>query len=325
MLIFKNLVLGLIYLFAAMYGNSFAQEKPYPNKNIRLVVPYPPGGSTDNLARVIAARWAENLKQSVVIDNRGGAGGNIGVDVVAKAAADGYTVGLFDTAFVVNPSLYKKLPFDTLKDFDSVMFVAVGPAVLVVNPSFGVTSIKELISKVQAQPGKFAYASAGSGTAIHLAGEMLKSSQRLQLTHVPYKGAGPAIADVVAGHVPMMFAQPGTVLGFIQQGKLLALGMTGDRRWQGMSRVPTFSESGFSGMESSSSWYVMVPTGTPRAVINLLSASLKKTLAMDEIRDKLSDMAYLTVGADPEHSYELLKLEIDRWSSAVKASGASVD
>jgi tripartite-type tricarboxylate transporter receptor subunit TctC len=154
---------------------------------------------------------------------------------------------------------------------------------------------------------------------------MLKSSQRLQLTHVPYKGGGPAIADVVAGHVTMLFAQPGTVLGFIQQGKLLAIGMTGEKRWQGLPRVPTFAESGYSGMESSSSWHVMVPTGTPRAVINLLSTSLKKTLLADDIRDKLTEMGYLTTLSDPEYSYELLKLEIIRWSSAVKASGASID
>jgi len=324
-MLLKNLVLGLIYLIVSMHGTTIAQEKLYPNKAIRLVVPYPPGGSTDNLARVISNRWGENLKQSIVIENRGGASGNIGVDVVAKSSNDGYTIGLFDTAFVINPSLFKKLPFDTLKDFDSVMFVAVGPVVLVVNPTFGVTSMKELINKVQAQPGIFSFASAGSGTAMHLAGEMLKSSQRVQLMHVPYKGGGPAIADVVAGHVTMLFSQPGSVLGLIQQGKLVAIGMSGDKRWQGLPRVPTFTESGYSGMKVNSSWQVMVPTGTSRAVINLLSTSLKKTLLMDDIRDKLTEMGYLIISSDPEYSYELLKLELDSWSSAVKASGASID
>jgi tripartite-type tricarboxylate transporter receptor subunit TctC len=324
-MLLKNLVLGLIYLIVSMHGTTIAQEKLYPNKAIRLVVPYPPGGSTDNLARVISNRWGENLKQSIVIENRGGASGNIGVDVVAKSSNDGYTIGLFDTAFVINPSLFKKLPFDTLKDFDSVMFVAVGPVVLVVNPTFGVTSMKELINKVQAQPGIFSFASAGSGTAMHLAGEMLKSSQRVQLMHVPYKGGGPAIADVVAGHVTMLFSQPGSVLGLIQQGKLVAIGMSGDKRWQGLPRVPTFTESGYSGMKVNSSWQVMVPTGTSRAVINLLSTSLKKTLLMDDIRDKLTEMGYLIISSDPENSYELLKLELDSWSSAVKASGASID
>ena len=324
-MLLKNLVLGLIYLIVSMHGTTIAQEKLYPNKAIRLVVPYPPGGSTDNLARVISNRWGENLKQSIVIENRGGASGNIGVDVVAKSSNDGYTIGLFDTAFVINPSLFKKLPFDTLKDFDSVMFVAVGPVVLVVNPTFGVTSMKELINKVQSQPGIFSFASAGSGTAMHLAGEMLKSSQRVQLMHVPYKGGGPAIADVVAGHVTMLFSQPGSVLGLIQQGKLVAIGMSGDKRWQGLPRVPTFTESGYSGMKVNSSWQVMVPTGTSRAVINLLSTSLKKTLLMDDIRDKLTEMGYLTTLSDPEYSYELLKLELDSWSSAVKASGASID
>jgi tripartite-type tricarboxylate transporter receptor subunit TctC len=311
-------------LLAGAGQPAYAQDA-YPNRPVRLVVPYPPGGSTDNLARVIAPRWAEFLGQSIVIENRGGAGGNIGVDAVAKAAPDGYTVGLFDTAFVVNPTLYAKLPFDTLKDFSAVMFVATGPAVLVVHPSVPVRTVKDLVALAKARPGSLAYASAGSGTAIHLAGEMLKTAAGLDILHVPYKGAGPAIIDVLSGQVPMMFAQPGTVIGHTSTGKLRTIAMTGDRRWPGMSAVPTFAESGLAGMDSSSSWHVMVPAAAPRTAITSLHASLGKALALPEVSTRLGELAYLLVAADPDRSAVLMRSEIERWGKAVKASGARIE
>jgi len=309
-------------LFAAAPATA---QDAYPNKPVRLVVPFPPGGSTDNLARVLVTRWSEQLGQTLLVENRGGAGGNVGVEVVARAAPDGYTVGLFDTAFVVNPTLYAKLPFDTLRDFAPVMFVATGPAVLVVHPSVPATTVKEMIALARSKPGALSYASAGSGTAIHLAAEMFKVAARLDIVHVPYKGAGPAIVDVVAGHVPLMFAQPGTVLGFVNQGKLRAIAMTGDRRWNGMANVPTFAETGLAGVDSSSSWHVMVPAATGKAPIATLHGSLARTLALPEIRDRLAELAYLIVAADPEKSAVMQRQEIERWGRVVKSSGARVD
>jgi tripartite-type tricarboxylate transporter receptor subunit TctC len=305
-------------------GPVMAQDG-YPVRPVRLVVPFPPGGSTDNLARVIVPRWAEALGQPITIENRGGAGGNIGVESVARAAPDGYTVGLFDTAFTINPTLYARLPFDTRRDFTAVMFVASGPAVLVVHPSLPVKSVKDLVALARSKPGAMSYASAGSGTAIHLAAEMFKVSAGVDLVHVPYKGGGPATIDVVGGQVPMMFAQPGTVIGFTGSGKLRPLAMTGDRRWPGMPDVPTFAESGITGMETSSSWHVMVPAAVPRTVVNTLNASLRKTLALPEIAARLAELAYLPVAADPERSATLLATEIERWGRAVKASGARVE
>jgi len=308
----------------APVGVVCAQDA-YPNRPIRLVVPFPPGGSTDNLARVIVPRWAEALGQPMTIENRGGAGGNIGVESVARAVPDGYTVGLFDTAFTINPTLYARLPFDTRKDFTAVMFVASGPAVLVVHPSLPVKTVKDLVALARSRPGAMSYASAGSGTAIHLAAEMFKVAAGIDLVHVPYKGGGPATIDVVGGQVPLMFAQPGTVIGFTGSGKLRPLAMTGDRRWPGMPDVPTFTESGIGGMETSSSWHVMVPAAAPRAAVNTLNASLRKTLALPEIAGRLAELAYLPVAADPERSAAMLATEIERWGRAVKASGARVE
>ena len=303
---------------------AYAQDA-YPNRPVRLVVPFPPGGSTDNLARVIVPRWAEHLGQSILIENRGGAGGNIGVEAVARAAPDGYTVGLFDTAFVVNPTLYAKLPFDTLKDFAAVMFVATGPAVLVVHPSVPARTVKDLVALAKAKPGALAYASAGSGTAIHLAGEMFKVAAGIDILHVPYKGAGPAIIDVLSGQVPMMFAQPGTVIGHTASGKLRTIALTGDRRWPGLAAEPTVAEGGLAGMDSSSSWHVMVPAATPRTVIATLHGSLGKALAAADVSARLGELAYLLVAADPDRSSVLQRAEIERWGRAVKASGTRVE
>ena len=309
----------------AMGGGAIAQEKPYPNKSIRWVVPYPPGGSTDNLARVLATRWGENLKQSVVIDNRGGAGGNIGVEVVAKSTADGYTVGLFDTAFVVNPSLYKKLPFDTLKDFDSVMFVAVGPAVLVVNPTLGVSTIKDLVLKVQSQPGKFAYASAGSGTAIHLAGEMFKSSQKLQITHVPYKGAGPAGTALLSGETDFMFSNVASAINYVKSGKLRALAVTSAKRSPALPDVPTMAEAGFKGQEADTLQGVFVPAGTSKAIVNRIAADIKRLIAQPETAKRVQELGFDIVASTPEEFAAQVKTEVEKWGKVIKASGLKAE
>lgn len=303
---------------------GWAQDA-YPSRPVRLVVPFPPGGSTDNLARVVVPRLIPILQQQVIIDNRGGAASNIGTDLVAKAAPDGYTVGLFDTAFVINPTLYAKLPFDPLRDFRAVMVVAAGPSVLVVHPSLGVFTVKELVALAKAKPGALTFASAGAGTAIHLLGEMLKAAAGIDLLHVPYKGAGPAITDVVAGQVHMMFAQPGTVLGQVSANRMRAIAMNGDQRWSGMPNVPTFAEGGVPGMEVSSVWQVMVPAATPAAVIAVLHSALQRAIAAPEIRDRLAELCYFIVAADPEKSAAIIRGDIEKWGRAVKASGARAE
>lgn len=300
-------------------------QDAYPSRPVRLIVPFPPGGSTDNLARVVVPRLAPVLQQQVVIDNRGGAASNIGTDIVAKAVPDGYTIGLFDTAFVINPTLYAKLPFDALRDFRAVMVIATGPSVLVVHPSLGVATVKELIALAKAKPGALTFASAGAGTAIHLSGEMLKVAAGINLLHVPYKGAGPAITDVVAGQVHMMFAQPGTVLGQVSANRMRAIAMNGEQRWSGMPNVPTFAEAGVAGMETSSIWQVMVPAATPAAVVTTLHLALQKAMAAPEIRDRLAELGYVVVAADSAKSAAIIRAYIEQWGRAVKASGARAE
>jgi len=302
-----------------------AAQDAYPSKPIRLLVPYPPGGTGDTTARVLVPKWSEMIGQQIVIENRGGAGSNIGVDAVAKSAPDGYMVGFFDSAFTVNPSLYAKLPYDPIRDFAPVMLVSRGPTVLVVNPQLAAKDLAELIAAARSKPGALSYASAGSGTAIHLAAEMLKTVAGIDLVHVPYKGAGPAVQDVVAGQVPMMFALPGTVRGHISSGRMRPIAITGERRFAGLPDVPTFAESGWPAMQADIIIEVMVPARTPAAVIRVLYESLSKTLALPDVRARLQDLAMEPVGADPQRTGEILRAEMEKWAKVVKASGARVE
>lgn len=317
-------VLRILLFVMLTGGGAFAQDG-YPSKPVRMIVPYPPGGVGDTTARMLAPKWIEQLGQQLVIENRPGAASNIGADAVAKAAPDGYTIGFFDSAFVVNPSLYARLPFDPIADFVPIMVVARGPMVLVVNPNTPAGSVGELIAMAKAKPGAMSYASAGSGTAIHLAAELLKTATGTQIVHVPYKGAGPAVLGVVAGEVPMMFGLPGTVRGQISGGKLRALAITGERRFAGMPNVPTFVEAGFKGVDASLILIMAAPAKTPRPIIDKLYETLHKTVTAPETRDKLLDVALVVIGADPQQSAKLLQDERELWARVVKASGAKVE
>lgn len=319
-----HLTLRILLLAILFCGQSLAQDG-YPSKPVRMIVPYPPGGVGDTTARMLTPKWIEQLGQQIVVENRPGAASNIGADAVAKAAPDGYTIGFFDSAFVVNPSLYAKLPYDPVADFAPVMVVARGPMVLVVNPNTPVNNVGELIAMAKAKPGAMSYASAGSGTAIHLAAEMLKTETAAQIVHVPYKGAGPAVLGVVAGEVPMMFGLPGTVRGQISAGKLRALAITGERRFAGMPEVPTFAEAGFRGIDASLILILAAPAKTPRPIIDKLYDSLNKTVMTPEVRDKLLGVALVVIGTDPQQSAKLLHDERELWARVVKASGARVE
>lgn len=312
-------------LFAVVLGVPAHAQEVYPAKPIRLIVPYPPGGVGDTTARMLTPKWIDLLGQQIVVENRPGAASNIGVDAVAKAAPDGYTIGFFDSAFVVNPSLYAKLPYDPVGDFAPIMVVARGPMVLVVNPNTPANSVSELIAMAKAKPGAMSYASAGSGTAIHLAAEMLKTVTGAQIVHVPYKGAGPAVLGVVAGEVPMMFGLPGTVRGQISGGKLRPLAITGEQRFAGMPNVPTFAEAGLQGVDASLILIVAAPAKTPKPVLDKLHASLRDVVSSQEIRTRLLEVALVVIGSDPQQSVRLLQTERELWAKAVKASGAKVE
>jgi len=321
----RELVGGLLAACTLAMPVAGAAQDAYPTRPIRLIVPYPPGGVGDAVARMIAPGWSAALKQPIVIDNRGGAGSNIGLDAVAKAAPDGYTIGLFDTALVVNPALYPSMPYEAQRDLAPISLIARGPLVLVVNPSFPAKDVNELITLAKAKPGSISYASAGNGTPVHLAAEMLKSAASIDIVHIPYKGAGPAITDVLGGQVPVLFAVPGTAIQHINAGKLRALAITGDTRFKLLPNVPTFAESGVQGVNGTIIIGFTVPAKTPRAVVTTLADTLGKVLATSEVTDKLTDFGLVVVAADPDRSARLLADEASLWTKVVKTSGAKVE
>jgi tripartite-type tricarboxylate transporter receptor subunit TctC len=311
----------------AVFALSFAchAQDTYPGKPIRLVVPYPPGGVGDAVARMIAPGWSAALKQPIVIDNRGGAGSNIGLDAVAKSAPDGYTIALFDTALATNPALYPSMPFDPSRDLTPISLIARGPLVLVVNPAFPAKTVGELVAMAKAKPGAITYASAGNGTPVHLAAEMLKSQAGIDLVHVPYTGAGPAVTDVLGGQVPVLFAVPGTAIPHINAGKFRAIGITGDTRFKSLPDVPTIAEQGIKGVDGTIIIGFVAPAKTPRAIVSQLYDTLAKVLATSEVADKLAAFGLTVVAADPARSAKLLDDETALWAKVVKDAGVKLE
>jgi tripartite-type tricarboxylate transporter receptor subunit TctC len=303
-----------------------ALAQTYPSHPIRLVVPFPPGGTTDILARAVAQKLSESFGQQVIVDNRPGAGGNIGTELVAKAAPDGYTLEMGTVGtHAINASLYSKLPFDHVKDFVPVILVAGVPNVLVVNPALPVHSVQELIAYGKANPGKLYFASSGSGTSIHLSGELFKTMTGVQMTHVPYKGSAPALTDLMGGQVQLMFDNLPSSLGFIKAGKLRALAVTSAERASALPDVPTIAESGVPGFEASSWFGVLAPAGTPREIVQKLNAEIAKWLATPEAREKLASQGAIAAGGTPEDFARHIAAETAKWAKVVKASGAKVD
>jgi tripartite-type tricarboxylate transporter receptor subunit TctC len=303
-----------------------AQAPAYPTKPIRLVVPFPPGGATDILARAVAQKLAETWGQSVVVDNRPGAGGNIGSELVARAAPDGYTLEMGTVGtHAINSSLYAKMPYDHVKDFAPVILVAAVPNVLVVNPAVPANSVQELIAYAKANPGKLNFASSGNGTSIHLSGELFKVMAGVQMTHVPYKGSAPALQDLLGGQVQLMFDNLPPSLPQIKAGKLRALGVTTAARSPALPDVPTIAESGLPGFESSSWFGVLAPAGTSLAIIAKLNAEIGRWLASPEAKEKLVAIGANGAGGTPEDFAKHIAAETAKWAKVVKESGAKVD
>ncbi|MEO8305601.1 MAG: tripartite tricarboxylate transporter substrate binding protein [Betaproteobacteria bacterium] len=316
---------------AAVSGIAFAapaiaQEPAYPTKPIRLVVPFPPGGATDIMARAVAQKLTEAWGQGVVVDNRPGAGGNIGSELVAKAAPDGYTLEMGTVGtHAINSSLYAKMPYDHVKDFAPVVLVAAVPNVLVVNPAVPVNSVQELIAYAKANPGKLNFASSGAGTSIHLSGELFKVMAGVQMTHVPYKGSAPALQDLLGGQVQLMFDNLPPSLPQIKAGKLRALAVTTPSRSPALPDVPTIAESGLPGFDASSWFGVLAPAGTPPAIIAKLNAEIAKWLASPEAKEKLASVGANAAGGTPEDFARHIQMETAKWAKVVKESGAKVD
>ena len=306
---------------ACIVGYGHVKAQAYPTAPVRIIVPYPPGGGTDILSRSIAPRLSEAWSQPVVVDNRGGANGTIGTAFVAKAPADGHTILIAPIGLAVNPGLYKDLPFDTLRDLAPVSQLAANPSVLVVHPSLPPRTVKELIALLKARPDEINYASSGNGSTPHLATELFKLMTGTRMTHVPYKGGGPATIDVVAGHVPVYIMSPVQAAPHIRSGRLRALGVTSEKRDPAFPNVPTIAEAGVPGY-SMLNWYgMLVPAATPHANITKLHAETARILKLPEVSERLAAEGAAVVGSTPEQFAAFLKDEIAKAARIVKAAG----
>jgi len=313
------------FVLAAL-APCIASAQPYPSKPVRLICPYPPSGATDITARAIASELSKSLGQPVIVDNRPGAGGNIGAELAAKAAPDGYTILTSISALHgIVPVLYSKLNYDPNKDFTPVIVLVSYSNVLVVNPSVKAGSVKELIALAKAQPGKLTFASSGSGATTHMSGEMFKHLTGVDIVHVPYKGAAPAMTDLLGGQVNMMFDAVPTSLPHIKSGKLRALGVTGPKREATLPDVPTIAEAGVPGYEASVWFGLEVPAGTPKGIIARLNEASTKGLSSPEFVKRMTELGFTIVGGTPEQASEMIKVEIQRWGPVVKASGAKAE
>jgi tripartite-type tricarboxylate transporter receptor subunit TctC len=300
-------------------------QKSYPNKAIRMIVPFAPGGSNDIMGRLVAAKLTESMGQQVVVDNRPGASGIVGTDLAAKAAPDGYTVLVMSLTFTVNPSIRSKLPYDTEKDLVPVTLIASAPLILVVHPSLPVKSVKEFIAYAKANPGKLNFGSGGPGSTPHLAGEMLKTMAGLEMTHVPYKGGGPALADLVGGQIQLMLENIPSTLPFVKSGRLRVLAVTSKKRSPTVPDVPTLDEAALKGYELTGWNGLFVPHGTPRAIVNQLHAETVKALAAPDVKERLAAMSAELGGESPEKFAVFIKAEIRKWAKIAKEAGLKVE
>ena len=320
----KNLVLRCLSI-ALLAVPLAVQAQSYPSKPIKMVVPFPAGGTVDFFARVIAPKLGDALGQQVVVENRAGAGGNIAAEFVAKAPADGYTLLMGSEIVSINTSLYSKLGYDPVKDFDPVLLVGTVPNILIVSPDFPASSLRQLIAQAKAEPGKLSFASTGQGTSSHLSSELMKSMAGIDVLHVPYKGGPPAIADLIGRQVSMMFINIPTGMPQVKGGKVKVLAVSGKKRVAQLPDVPTADEAGLKGFETSAWSGVYAPAGTPRAIITQLNTEINKILKMPAVREQLAAQGAEPAGGSPEDFKRFTSDEIVKWAKVIKTSGAKVE
>jgi tripartite-type tricarboxylate transporter receptor subunit TctC len=315
-------VVGLVAL--SMLATPAARSEDYPTKPVKWVVPYPPGGTTDILARIIGQYLSEHLGQQFVIDNRPGAGNNIGTEMVVNAPPDGYTILLVNPANGINATLYKKLPFNFLRDIAPVAGITRVPNVMEVTAKFPAKTVAEFIAYGKANPGKINMASSGNGTSVHLSGELFMAMTGIKMTHVPYRGAGPALTDLIAGTTDVLFDNMPSSIEFIRAGKLRALGVTTDARNPALPDVPTVADT-VPGYEASAWFGIGAPKGTPADVIEKLNKTVNAALADPKMKAKLADLGGIPMGGTPTDFGKIMAAETAKWEKAVKFSGASID
>ena len=304
---------------------AHAGAQSYPVKPVRVIVPFPPGAGADITTRLIAPRLSEGLGQQLVVENRAGAAGNIGAEVVARAAPDGYTLLTAPASLAISQTLYKKLPFDLVRDFQPVAMLASVPFILVVHPSLPAKTVKELVALAKSRPGEINYASTGSGSSPHLTAEMLKMQARIDVVHVPYKGTPLAVTDLLSGQVSFMFANALSVLPQVSAGRLRALAITSAKRSATTPQLPTMIESGLPGFESGTWYALLAPAGTPREVVARLSGEVARLTRNADLRDKLAAQGAEALTMAPEQTAAYIKSEIAKWAKVVRASGATVE
>jgi tripartite-type tricarboxylate transporter receptor subunit TctC len=322
--------LGVVMITAVFFtwtGIAIAQttSNGYPSKAIRLTVPYAPGGATDIVARYIGQRLNEALGQSVLIDNRGGASGTIGTDLVAKAAPDGHSLLVTNVGLAFNATLFQKLPYDTQRELAPVSLLASQPNILLAHPSLPVKTVKDLLALAKARPGAINYSSGGNGSGTHLAAELLKLKTRIDIVHIPYKGAGPALTDLVGGHVQIMVSTLSPALPHVQAGKLRPLAVTSITRSPALPEVPTLAAAGVPGYEFNTWHGLFAPSATPRPVIDRLNGELKKILSSPVVREKYAALGVEVAFNSPEAFAALLKSEIDKWGEVVRVAKIQID
>lgn len=315
--------LAALALLAAL---GFSAHAAYPEKPIRWIVPFPPGGAMDGIARTLAEQLARKFGQPVVVENKAGAGGNVGVDFVAKSPADGYTMVITSIGMVTNRHLYPKLSYDPIKDFAPVSQLAVVPNVLVVNPNkVNARSVKDLVAEAKSKPGKLTYASAGNGTSIHLAGELFTAMTGTEILHVPYRGSGPAVSDLLGGQVDMMFDSISSARPHVQAGKLAALGITTLKRSAALEGVPTVAEAGVPGYDLSPWFGVFMPAGTPKDVVRTMNSALVEAMGKTEVKARFFVLGAEVIGSTPEAFATTLATESAKWEKLIRSRNIRAD
>ena len=318
-------VAALALLAGGFATASGTWAQAYPAKPVRLVVAFPPGGGIDSVTRLLAPKLTEALGQQMIVDNRVGASGNIGTDYVAKSAPDGYTVLMAYASHASNAALFTKLPYDTVRDFQPVSLIGAVPHVILVNPSLPVKNLAELIRLAKARPGEITYSSPGNGTPLHLATELLKVTAGIDIRHIPYKGASPAMVSTMSGETQLTITTFVVATPLVKAGRLRAIAVASEKRVSTFPSLPTVAESGIKGTESNSWYGMLVPAGTPRAVVDRLHAALLKALAAPDVKARFAEQSVEISGSTPEAFDKLIRDEIAKWSKVVKASGAKAD
>ena len=318
------LIIGLVCIYITILCPK-AQAQEYPNRVVKIIVPFAPGGPSDIIARLLSQKLSENLGKSFIVENKPGGSANIGIAQVAKSPADGYTLLLVSSSFVINPSLFSNPGFDVFKDFAPVALPVSSPNILVAHPSFPAKNMREFIQILKANPGKYDYASPGNGTGPHLSAELLVLKAGVDMKHIPYNGGGPALQAVLGNQVPFGLSALPPAMSQVNSGKLIALALTSKSRIASLPNVPTIAESGFPDFEGDTQQFIVAPSGTPKAIIEVLNSEISKIVSSTEMKEKLNAMGYLISTPNPDQTGQIIKTEVDKWSKVIKSAKIQPD